>query len=184
MAAGCPQPSRRLDLTQPRTGPIAVVARLRISVMRTQRVWRSSGPTISSSVHRLGEAQAPPRGAARGTRGSAHWVTELVFVARALPDGSLSSAGSVELGLSRELTEQLEQRLAELPRRRGSASWYPAEVSVIARSTASAMGRCGTRSFARSSRPSRLLLAHPTIGSARSSWSSDSLSCISPVISS
>ena len=56
-----------------------------------------------------------------------------MFVARALPDGSLVGSGSVELGLGRELIDQLEERRAELPRRRrGSASWYPAEVSVIA----------------------------------------------------
>ncbi len=42
-------------------------------------------------------------------------------------------SGSVELGLGRELIDQLEERFAELPRRRrGSASWYPAEVSVVA----------------------------------------------------
>jgi len=39
-------------------------------------------------------------------------------VARALPDGSLVGSGSVELGLGRELIDRLEERLAELPRRR------------------------------------------------------------------
>jgi ATP-dependent DNA ligase len=60
-------------------------------------------------------------------------IAEAVFVARPLPDGSVMSAGSIELGLGRELIDQLEDRLAELPpRRRGPVSWYPAEVSVIA----------------------------------------------------
>jgi hypothetical protein len=32
-------------------------------------------------------------------------VTEAVFVARAMPDGSLVGSGSVELGLGRELVD-------------------------------------------------------------------------------
>jgi hypothetical protein len=64
---------------------------------------------------------------------ASYWFAEAVFVARRLADGSLASAGSIELGLGRELIDQLERRLAPLsPRRRGSMSWYPAEVSVIA----------------------------------------------------
>jgi hypothetical protein len=56
-----------------------------------------------------------------------------VFVARRLPDGTIRSAGTIELGLSRETLEVLEQRLAELPaRRRGAITSYPADVSVIA----------------------------------------------------
>jgi hypothetical protein len=48
-------------------------------------------------------------------------------------NGSLAGAGSIELGLRRELVDLLEQRLAELPlRRRGAVAWYPADVSVIA----------------------------------------------------
>jgi hypothetical protein len=54
-------------------------------------------------------------------------------VARRRPDGSLAGAGSIELGLRRELIDALEARLATLsPRRRGAVAWYPAEVSVIA----------------------------------------------------
>lgn len=58
---------------------------------------------------------------------------EAIFVARRHSDGSFTSAGAVELGLHRALVERLGQRLAELPvRRRGTVSWYPAEVSVVA----------------------------------------------------
>jgi hypothetical protein len=58
---------------------------------------------------------------------------DAILVARKLSDGSLSGAGSIELGLGAEAIDQLEQRLAELPQRcRGRVSCYPAEVSVIA----------------------------------------------------
>jgi bifunctional non-homologous end joining protein LigD len=73
------------------------------------------------------------RFAVTGVRRTREGVTEAVFVARPRPDGSVASAGSIELGLRRELIDQLERRLAELPpRRRGLVSWYPAEVSVVA----------------------------------------------------
>jgi bifunctional non-homologous end joining protein LigD len=71
--------------------------------------------------------------AVTGIRRTSEGITEAVFVARRLPDGSLASAGSIELGLGRELIDQLEERLAGMrPRRRGSVRWYPGEVSVIA----------------------------------------------------
>jgi bifunctional non-homologous end joining protein LigD len=71
--------------------------------------------------------------AVTGIRRTSEGNAKALLVARALPDGSFTSAGSIELGLGRELVDQLERRLAELtPRRRGSVSWYPAEVSVIA----------------------------------------------------
>jgi bifunctional non-homologous end joining protein LigD len=71
--------------------------------------------------------------AVTGIRRSRDGRTEVVYVARRLPDGSMRSAGVIELGLRREIVEDLEQRLATLPvRRRGALSWYPAEVSVIA----------------------------------------------------
>ena len=55
------------------------------------------------------------------------------MVARRQADGSFTGAGSIELGLQRDLVQQLEHRLAELPvRRRGSVAWYPTEVSVLA----------------------------------------------------
>jgi bifunctional non-homologous end joining protein LigD len=68
-----------------------------------------------------------------GIRRSREGRAEAVFVARPLPDGTLSSAGSIELGLRRNLVDELEQRLLALPtRRRGSIAWYPAAVSVLA----------------------------------------------------
>jgi bifunctional non-homologous end joining protein LigD len=71
--------------------------------------------------------------AVTGVRRRSDGSTEAVFVARRLPDGSLRSAGSIELGLRHDLIDALEQRLAELPfRRRGPVAWYPAEVSVVA----------------------------------------------------
>ena len=58
---------------------------------------------------------------------------EALFVARRLADGSLSRAGSIELGLRSDLIEALELKLATLAaRRRGAVAWYPPEVSVIA----------------------------------------------------
>ena len=58
---------------------------------------------------------------------------DAIFVARPQPDGSFTGAGAVELGLHRELVEQLERLLAELPvRRRGAVTWYHSEVSVVA----------------------------------------------------
>jgi hypothetical protein len=45
----------------------------------------------------------------------------------------MRNAGAIELGLSADLVQELEERLVELPaRRRGAVAWYPAEVSVIA----------------------------------------------------
>jgi bifunctional non-homologous end joining protein LigD len=71
--------------------------------------------------------------AVTGIRRSREGRPEAVFVARPLPDGSLSSAGSIELGLRRNLVEELEQRLLALPtRRRGSVAWYPAVPTVVA----------------------------------------------------
>jgi bifunctional non-homologous end joining protein LigD len=71
--------------------------------------------------------------AVTGIRRNREGHVEAIFVARHRPDGSLTGAGAVELGLHRELTDALERRLAELPaRRRGAVAWYPAEVSVVA----------------------------------------------------
>jgi bifunctional non-homologous end joining protein LigD len=74
------------------------------------------------------------RFAVTGVRRSREGRAEAVFVARPLPDGTLSSAGSIELGLRPNLVDELEQRLLALPaRRRGSVAWYPAAaVSVLA----------------------------------------------------
>jgi ATP-dependent DNA ligase len=68
-----------------------------------------------------------------GVRRTSEGKPRTVFVARPRPDGSLAGAGSIELGLGRDLIEQLEDCLRALPaHRRGSITWYPAEVSVIA----------------------------------------------------
>jgi bifunctional non-homologous end joining protein LigD len=71
--------------------------------------------------------------AVTGVRRRTDGKAEAVFVARELADGSLSRAGSIELGLRTDLIDELEQRLAGLPaRRRGAVAWYPPEVSVLA----------------------------------------------------
>ena len=71
--------------------------------------------------------------AVTGLRRTRAGAIEAIFVARRHSDGSFTGAGSIELGLHRELVERLEARLAELPaRRRGTVAWYPAEVSVVA----------------------------------------------------
>lgn len=71
--------------------------------------------------------------AVTGIRRTREGHMEAILVARPDPDGSFTRAGAVELGLHRQLVEQLEDRLAELrPRRHGSVCWYPAEVSVLA----------------------------------------------------
>ena len=68
-----------------------------------------------------------------GIRRTREGAVDAIFVARSQPDSSFTGAGVIELGLHRELVEQLEDRLAELPvRRRGSVGWYPAEVTVLA----------------------------------------------------
>ncbi|MGZ4182950.1 MAG: ATP-dependent DNA ligase [Solirubrobacteraceae bacterium] len=71
--------------------------------------------------------------AVTGVRRSRDGYVDGIHVARHQSDGSLSGAGSIELGLSRELVDELERRLADLPtRRRGAVAWYPANVSVLA----------------------------------------------------
>jgi len=71
--------------------------------------------------------------AVTGIRHSPEGRAQAVLVARRLPDGSLSTAGSIELGLRRDLLNELHQRLIELPaRRHRTVTWYPAEVTVIA----------------------------------------------------
>ncbi len=68
-----------------------------------------------------------------GVRRRCDGHVEAIFVARHQPDGSFTGAGAVEFGLHRNLVEDLEHRLAELPvRRRGAVAWYPAEVTVVA----------------------------------------------------
>jgi bifunctional non-homologous end joining protein LigD len=71
--------------------------------------------------------------AVTGIRRTSDGTLVAIFVARHWSDGSFTGAGAVELGLHRELVDQLEHRLAGLPaRQRGAVAWYPAEVSVVA----------------------------------------------------
>ena len=71
--------------------------------------------------------------AVSGVRRTGEGRVEAILVSRRQSDGSLSGAGSIELGLRRELVDLLEQHLAQLPKRqRGAVAWYPAEVSMIA----------------------------------------------------
>ena len=71
--------------------------------------------------------------AVTGLRRTGEGRLEAVIVARRLPDGSTRPAGAIELGLRRNAVTQLEDSLASLPaRRRGSVTWFPAEVSVVA----------------------------------------------------
>jgi bifunctional non-homologous end joining protein LigD len=59
--------------------------------------------------------------AVTGLRRTRAGAVEAIFVARRQSDGSFTGAGSIELGLHRDLVERLEARLAELPaRRRGN----------------------------------------------------------------
>ena len=98
-----------------------------------KRIDSSYAPGRRSRAWIKHKLRREERLAVTGIRRTSEGMTEAVFVARPQPDGSLIGAGSIELGLGRELVEQLEARLAGLPtRRRGSVSWYPAEVSVIA----------------------------------------------------
>lgn len=81
-----------------------------------------------------------------GARRNRDGAVEAIFVARYQPDGSLTRAGAVELGLRRKLVEHLEGRLAGLPaRQRGAVAWYPAALSVVASLHGPADGRCVTR---------------------------------------
>ena len=71
--------------------------------------------------------------AVTGIRRTRDGRVDAIHVARRLRDGSLVSAGSVELGLASELVEVLEQRLLSCPpRRRGSTTWYRGELSITA----------------------------------------------------
>ena len=71
--------------------------------------------------------------AVTGLRRTGEGRIEAVLVARRLADGSTRPAGSIELGLRRDVIARLEESLASLPsRRRGKVTWFPAEFSVVA----------------------------------------------------
>ena len=85
--------------------------------------------------------------AVTGIRRNREGHVEAILVARRQTDGSFTGAGSIELGLRRELVELLEQRLAELPPADGARSpgirprcrWLP---RFTARRTAPCATRC------------------------------------------
>jgi bifunctional non-homologous end joining protein LigD len=96
---------------------------------RLDSTYRPGRRSSSWIKHKLRREE---RLAVTGIRRSPEGRTEAVFVARRLPDGTIRSAGAIELGLRSEILEHLEQRLAQLPARGlGAVAWYPAEVSVV-----------------------------------------------------
>lgn len=112
---------------------LARLEELRLEGAVAKRLGSPYAPGRRSRSWTKHKLRRDERFAVTGVRRTGEGVAEAVFVARPRPDGSLASAGSIEFGLGPELVDQLEQRLAELPpRRRGSVSWYPAEVSVVA----------------------------------------------------
>jgi bifunctional non-homologous end joining protein LigD len=112
---------------------VARVAELGLEGVVAKRLDSRYTPGCRSAAWIKHKLRRQERLAVTGIRRSREGRAEAVFVARPLPDGTLSSAGSVELGLRRNLVEELEQRLLALPaRRRGSVAWYPAAVTVVA----------------------------------------------------
>lgn len=112
---------------------VAQVAELDLEGVVAKRLGSTylSGRRCNSWIkHKLRREE---RLAVTGVRRRRDGALEAIFVARHQSDGSFTGAGAVELGLQRELVGYLERRLAPLPvRRRGSVSWYPAAVSVVA----------------------------------------------------
>jgi bifunctional non-homologous end joining protein LigD len=112
---------------------VACVAELGLEGVVAKRLSSTYIPGRRCSSWVKHKLQRDERLAVTGIRRSRDGYAEAIFVARRQPDGSLRSAGAIELGLQRELVERLELRLGELPaRRRGTVAWYAAEVSVVA----------------------------------------------------
>jgi hypothetical protein len=63
-------------------------------------------------MHMLGRDD---RLAVTGVRRSAEVRAAAVFVARRLPDGTVRSAGAIELGLRREIVQEIDEPVADLP---------------------------------------------------------------------
>jgi bifunctional non-homologous end joining protein LigD len=111
---------------------VARVAQLRLEGVVAKRLASTYlfGRRSTSWVkHKLRRQE---RLALTGVRRARHGHIDAIFVARRQPDGSLRRTSSIELGLRRELVDRLERRLAPLADRRGSLTWYPDEVSVVA----------------------------------------------------
>ena len=112
---------------------VARVEELRLEGVVAKRLSSTYIPGRRCTAWVKHKLRREERLAVTGIRRSRDGNTEAILVARRQPDGSLTSAGAIELGLHRELVERLELRLGELPaRRRGAVAWYPAEVSVVA----------------------------------------------------
>jgi len=112
---------------------VAKVADLGLEGVVAKRLDSRYTPGRRSSAWIKHKLRRLERLALTGVRRRSDGTTEAVFVARQRPDGSVSPAGSIELGLRSNLMQELELRLAELPaRRRGAIAFYPPEVSVLA----------------------------------------------------
>jgi bifunctional non-homologous end joining protein LigD len=112
---------------------VARVAELGLEGVVAKRVDSRYTPGRRSPAWIKHKLRRQERLAVTGIRRSREGRAEAVFVARSLPDGTLTGAGSIELGLRRNLVDELERRLLDLPtRRRGSVAWYPAAISVLA----------------------------------------------------
>ena len=112
---------------------VARVAKLGLEGVVAKRRESTYVPGRRTTAWLKQKLRREERLAVTGLRRTRAGTVDAIFVARRYPDGSFTGAGSIGLGLHRELVERLEARLAELPvRRRGAAAWYPAEVSVLA----------------------------------------------------
>ncbi len=112
---------------------VAEVDRLGLEGVVAKRLDSRYTPGRRSSAWIKHKLRRDERLAVTGVRRRPDGRTEAVFVARQLADETLVRAGSIELGLRPDLMQELDRRLAELPaRHRGSVSWYPPEVSVVA----------------------------------------------------
>ena len=109
------------------------VAELGLEGVVAKRLDSTYIPGRRSTAWRKHKLRREERLVVTGIRRTREGHVEAILVSRRQPDGSLSGAGSIELGLRRELVERLERRLAELPLwRGGTVAFYPAQVSVIA----------------------------------------------------
>jgi bifunctional non-homologous end joining protein LigD len=112
---------------------VAPVATLGLEGVVAKRLDSTYPPGRRCSSWVKHKLRREERLAVTGIRRSPKARTKAVFVGRRQPDGTIRSAGAIELGLQREIVEELEQRLAEFPSHcRGAVAWYPPEVSVIA----------------------------------------------------
>src|SRR5207237_3467639 len=111
---------------------VARVEELRLEGVVAKRLSSTYIPGRRCTAWVKHKLRREERLAVTGIRRNREGHVEAIVVARRHPDGAFTGAGAVELGLHRELVEHLERHLAQLPaRRRGAATRYPAEVSVV-----------------------------------------------------